>query len=209
MDFKLDKERGIACLLYVIKQLSSADLYNTLKIVYFADKKHIARYGVPLFGETYVAPQFGPMPSFLKNVVDGNSYEYFGIIERVGKRKTQLVSNTEPDMDELSVSNIECLNESIEENRDLSFSKMKAKSHKDEAWIKTRLIAAEQYLDSLKTEGEGSPILSPELFIEGDIISTVSIPILEIAKASGVEEDKLGYITTQIANDNITLSSCY
>ena len=69
-DFNLHKEKAVNSLLFVVSQLEKADTHKTYKILYFADQKHLLRYGRPISGDTYVKMKFGPVPSFVKNIVD-------------------------------------------------------------------------------------------------------------------------------------------
>ena len=39
-----------------------------LKLVYFADRYHLRKYGRPLTGDTYLAMNFGPVPSGTKDI---------------------------------------------------------------------------------------------------------------------------------------------
>ena len=48
-----DADKAVHCLVYVLKKLGGvADLYTLLKIIYFADKRHLERYGRFLFGDS-------------------------------------------------------------------------------------------------------------------------------------------------------------
>ncbi|NHM08334.1 SocA family protein [Flavobacterium sp. CYK-4] len=130
--FKLNIEKALTALLYVSSELgSNADFHKTFKILYFADQKHLVRYGRPIIGDLYVKMKYGPVPSYIKNVVDGNIEQYSNIVEvynRIYMRPIQKF-----DLDYLSASDLECLAESIRENKDLSFDDLTRKSH-DAAW---------------------------------------------------------------------------
>ena len=140
--FSFDKEKGIASLLYVTQQLlrasCKADFHKIFKIFYFADKKHIAKYGRPIVGDYYVAMKNGPVPSHLYDILKaakGNGEAcvrdaYSALFEVKGYYVRPL---TDPDMDEMAESEIECLNESIAENKKKNFQALTDESH-DEAY---------------------------------------------------------------------------
>lgn len=126
-NFNINIEKAINSLLYVVDSLTKADTHKTYKILYFADQKHLVKYGRPIIGDTYVKMNYGPVPSFVRNVVDENIE---GLEEVVAKYNRYYLKNiTEYNLDYLSESEIECLNESINENKDLSFAQLTDKSH--------------------------------------------------------------------------------
>lgn len=147
-NFNLHKEKAVNSLLFVVSQLDKADTHKTYKILYFADQKHLIKYGRPIFGDTYVKMQYGPVPSFVKNVVDE---EIFGLEEVVAKyHKYYIKPLKEANLDYLSESDIECLVESIDENKNLVFGSLTDKSH-DYAYNKANW--AIDYLDMAKAIG--------------------------------------------------------
>jgi len=131
--FSFDKQKGIETLLYITYHVS--DLYKSLKILYFADKLHLSRYGRFISGDRYIAMKNGPVPS--------ESYDILKAAKREGVMKYytsefssdfEVIDNCikpkrEPNVSFLSESDIECLNQSIEENKQLSFGALKDKSH--------------------------------------------------------------------------------
>lgn len=129
--FDLDRSKAINSILFVISKLGveKSDKHKVFKILYFADQKHLVRYGRPITGDTYIKMQYGPVPSFLKNVTDGN--EEGGIIELKGLYHLQ--SSYEYNSEDFSESELECLEESVNENKNSNFNELTDKSH-DQAW---------------------------------------------------------------------------
>lgn len=154
-DFNLHKEKAVNSLLFVVSQLEKADTHKTYKILYFADQKHLLRYGRPISGDTYVKMKFGPVPSFVKNIVDE---QIEGLEEVVAKYNSYFIQPLiKPNLDFLSESDLECLSESIDENKDLNFPDLTEKSH-DFAYNKAGWVI--DYLDMAKTLGAGKEILN-------------------------------------------------
>ncbi len=130
--FKLDSNKALTALLYVSKVLgTNADFHKTYKILYFADQLHLLKYGRPVVGDTYVKMNYGPVPSFIKNIVDGNIDSLTNNVAVYNKKYIKPI--VEPNLDFLSESDLECINESIQSNKDLSFDQLTKKSH-DFAW---------------------------------------------------------------------------
>lgn len=135
--FNFNQKRALAATLYVASKLTLANFHKVLKIIYFADLKHIQRYGSPITGDRYIAMEKGPVASWIMDLLHhktGNEYQrYFTIIAYYIFPK--LPPNI---LDHFSRADMECLNESISENKDLSFGALKRKSH-DLAWNRTKL----------------------------------------------------------------------
>jgi len=133
--FKLNTDKAVNTLLYVSKILGNdADFHKTYKILYFADQMHLAKYGRPIVGDMYVKMKFGPVPSFMRNVIDGNIPEFSDIFQV--ENSMYIKPLAEPNLDYLSETDIECLDISINENKGLSFKRLTDKSH-DFAWNNT------------------------------------------------------------------------
>lgn len=135
-----------AVLLYIISKCKTIDYYHIFKILYFADKDHYAKYGRRIVKDTFCALEYGPVPSnlydaikmatkTLKNVLPNNPLatiaKSVSIVDEIYPNYLKALENA--DMDELSKSDIECLDKSIEENKSASFNDLYLKSH-DSAW---------------------------------------------------------------------------
>ena len=136
--FKFDEEKAISLVLYIAKNLQKkkikTDLHKIFKVLYFADQKHLSQYGRPILGDYYVAMDHGPVPSYIYDIlkiVRGDSIsddvkgfgEYFDVIDHY------VYPKKDPDMDIFSETDLECIDESFQENKDLSFIALKNKSH--------------------------------------------------------------------------------
>lgn len=131
--------KAVEAILYVAHR--NNDMYHVLKILYFADKKHLARYGRLIFGDCYVAMRHGPVPSGAYDVIKYAGGKGLCSDGPRVKGALKIEGNTvwprrEADIRLLSESELECLNEAIEEYGPLSFAELKAKSE-DDAWRST------------------------------------------------------------------------
>jgi uncharacterized phage-associated protein len=187
---RFEEQKALATILYVAHQLGQksperrADLYKLLKVLYFADKKHLARYNRAISGDFYVAMGDGPVPSRIYDMLkfirrDG----YFtsatpGFTEHL-KAALQfsdhitVIPTEEPDLEELSESDIECLDEAIDQHRAFTFGQLKAKSH-DEAYN------------------------------SADYDNCISFE--EIAKSGGADETMVGYVRNWLENQNFSIA---
>jgi len=72
--------------------------------------------------------------------------------------KFLITANENPDLDELSVSDLNCLNKSISENKDLDFNTLSEKSH-DLAWQNADVDDQINILNIAKAGGANSVLL--------------------------------------------------
>jgi uncharacterized phage-associated protein len=143
--FKERVETTIHAILYVIHTVGGkCDFHKIFKIFYFADQKHMNKWGKPILFDDYIAMKDGPVPSIAYDILkslkgsysmylkalDIDFHQYFEFVEPY-----HIKALAAPDMDYLSESEIECLNKSIKENKNLSFGQLSKKSH-DSAWEK-------------------------------------------------------------------------
>ena len=131
---RFDAEKAVEVILYIAKKAPIPDFYHIGKILYFADKDHLQKYGRFICGDSYVAMKFGPVPSGTYDILKYvKGVGYACPMERavnsfaVDNYTVRPIRN--PDLDLFSESNIECLDIAIENYGPLTFDKLKRKSH--------------------------------------------------------------------------------
>lgn len=130
-----------AAVLYVLQAFpEGVDYIKLFKILYFAQREHLVKYGRGVIGDTFHALKYGPVPSFIYKslqMLEGRvehekDLEVF--CEGIRVDEHAVVSAVdEPDMDELSVSDVRCLDKSIKKYRDVDSYRLSRRSH-DVAW---------------------------------------------------------------------------
>lgn len=176
--FELDAEKALEALVYVAARTRGHDLYKALKALYVADKLHLAKYGRLIYGETYCALPCGPVPKAAYDAVRAVADPQFspigtGVGERPAiprqKARTALAHGSrcrldalrDAEIDVLSVSDVECLDEAIRTLAFDSFSQAADRTH-DSAWRKTSHagdIALESIVSALPEDRRG-PVTS-------------------------------------------------
>ncbi|WP_277121534.1 Panacea domain-containing protein [Bacteroides ndongoniae] len=134
-----------AITLYIVNKCGVADIFHILKILYFADRAHYAEWGTRLSEDTFCAMDNGPVASHLYNalkdvtgkeklpagsplkIISDSLYQADPMFEYY------ISAREEADMDELSASDIACLDRSIAENKEQAFGELSKRSH-DQAW---------------------------------------------------------------------------
>lgn len=176
-----------ATVLYVLNAFpNGVDYIKLFKILYFAQRQHLVNYGRTIIDDTFQARQFGPVSSFIRKGLKlkelsqdlPEDFKMFGDGININiQPKCQIISTTvTPDMDELSVSEIKCLDRYIEEFRDMKSEEISAISHEDSAWK----AAYERWKKD------------PQQW---------NMSILEIAEAGGANANTLAYIKENLELD--------
>lgn len=165
MDVQFDKEKALNTLLYVANRIQRKDFHKIFKVVYFADRQHLADWGTPITGDTYIAMEAGPVPSRIYDmlkIVRGDSY----LPDQEGLSAFFRIDNwmyvtplQDADLKKLSKTEREALEDSMNKYGSLSYDEIKEKSH-DVAWrstardfsIKWEDIALEAGLDTEEME---------------------------------------------------------
>lgn len=157
IQYKFDRSKAIASILYVVNILNRVDFHKLSKILYFAERKHLSRYGRPITWDWYVAMKNGPVPSNIYDILkivkgesvykDESLKKYFAVEENYF-----VTAKQQTDLDEFSETDLECLDESIAENKNLSFTQLTDKSH-DTAWKNAPLDDHIDFIDIAKAEG--------------------------------------------------------
>lgn len=132
-------EKAIAALGFLV-QKTGESMYPLLKMMYLADKLHLERFGRFIAGDDYCAMAKGPVPSHAYNIIQtlrGDKSRRPGA--EVAAQFFEygddfmLHLRREPDLDELSSSDIECLQEIVDIYQRVGKWAIKDMSH-DDAW---------------------------------------------------------------------------
>jgi hypothetical protein len=141
--FKFAPEKTRAALHWMLGETGSVDLHTALKTCYFADKRHLNAHGRPIFGATYRAMRFGPVPLEIYEMAKGEALWLPELAQgrypwRLDGYKLSLVDNDAPDMDSLSLSDFDELMRSFQISTRMSFDARTAATHGPD-WQKAEL----------------------------------------------------------------------
>jgi len=109
--FVFDRAKAIESILYLVQKVSDADRYGICKLLYLVDKTSLEKYGRFVFGDSYFAMKEGPVPSNAYNLLKEAAKEPVDGLKVEGN---QVIAERGPDLDRLSESDIECLDQIIE-----------------------------------------------------------------------------------------------
>jgi uncharacterized phage-associated protein len=144
VEFKFDSKRTAAAIGYLVsKKLPDLTKYKICKLLFFADKLHLVRYGRTITGDDYFALDWGPIPS---TTLDGlNDQHPFALRLQAllmrkhggGRHPTySLRSDATVDMRYLSKSDQKVLNNITEAYGQKSFDDLYDLTHLTPAYIR-------------------------------------------------------------------------
>lgn len=134
-----DQRKALHALLFVVTHLPKpANIYNVLKCLYYADRKHLQEYGRQIYGDTFYAREHGPVPSAAHEIVkyvngrakwDLRFPEAFELLE-----DDYLGARGAVDTDLLSRSDMACLLDAARKYGTMPFGRLKEMSRQGNAF---------------------------------------------------------------------------
>ena len=156
-----NKDATMNAVLYIIGKMGgNVDMHKVFKTLYFADMEHLSKYGRSITGDVYIAMDFGPVPSKTDDIfkaVRGDSFfsDQAGDLKRYFHFHNNYMvhADMECDMDWLSETDVECLDNSIAKCKGKNFQQLTAMSH-GIAWQQTARNRAISVKDILRESGD-------------------------------------------------------
>lgn len=127
--FRFDRQKAIEIVLYIAQRIVDPTFHSVSKLMYFADKTSLEKHGRFICGDWYTAMKLGPVPSNTYDLMK-DSIPEFGFMVEMDRC---IVPLRDPDVDELSDSDVECLDIAIAMYGDKPMWKRTEDSH-DAAW---------------------------------------------------------------------------
>jgi uncharacterized phage-associated protein len=178
--FKFDSEKLVQALaFFAARGVEDLDTLKAVKLLYFADREHLLKYGRPIVGDDYYCMKNGPIPtnalSQIQDVLSPNPTgdhdalfdEYF-VVSRETKYP-RLVPKKDPDLDVFSASDIEVLEDVMRTYGKQTSWKLRDLTHMDEC---VRLADKERL-----ARGTGSVRIPFEVFFKGS--ESKLLPLVE------------------------------
>lgn len=154
--FKSNPRKALEVILWLANKQPGIDFHSILKILFFADVYHLNEYGRPIIGDTYNALPYGPVAQTTYDILKndplardalGESELPFDVYNGF-----QVRAKRNPDLDEMSESDIEALENAFEEYGHLDFRGKTDVSHAHPAYrnAEARGVQRMQYEDFIK-----------------------------------------------------------
>jgi len=161
--FRFAAQKALSAIHWMVTQKHDLDLHAALKSCYFGDKSHLNAHRRPIFGATYRAMRFGPVPLEIYEMIKGEALwkaelgtEHFPW--ELSGYHLRCVANTEPDLGVLSETDIEHLERGFEISCSMDFSERTAATHGPD-WQRANL-GLMQYEDMIEDGPQKEAIVS-------------------------------------------------
>ena len=111
--------KALEAVLWIVEQKPGIDVYLVCKCLYFADLKHLSRYGRSIFGEKYVADTYGPRGEAAYGLMRHRMDEMIALgssdvpVRVMTSAPWTVTADRGPDREGLSESDIEVLAEAL------------------------------------------------------------------------------------------------
>ena len=132
--YKFSAEKGFAAVQWMVRQGRPLDIHGALKSCYFADKSHLNEHLQPIFGATYRAMKFGPVPLEIYEILKGESMWLWEanltatpwVLDGFYIRPN---ANTDPDLSVFGESELDHLRAGFEKSVSMTFTARTAATH--------------------------------------------------------------------------------
>jgi uncharacterized phage-associated protein len=164
--FRTNVRKALEVILWFANKRPGIDFHAILKLLFFADKYHLNQWGRPIIGDRYEAGPYGPVAQTTYDILRGDPLVYellqlqqlpFAVTERY-----RVTANRAPDLDKLSESDIEALDEAWREYSHMDFTNLTDASHEDPAYRKAELEGRRDmlYADFLEGANASAEVLA-------------------------------------------------
>ena len=151
--YRFAPKKAFEAIHYMVSSSQPIDLHTILKACYFADKSHLNEHHKPIFGATYRAMRFGPVPLEIYEMVKGESLWLWECGRdrmpwSLHGYRVSLDENENSDLGEFSETEKEHLINGLRQSASMSFTDRTAATHGPD-WQKANggIIAYEDMLD--------------------------------------------------------------
>jgi uncharacterized phage-associated protein len=138
--FQFDEKKGVEALIYVGSKWPSVTAFYASKVLFFAEKFHLNRYARPIVADTFIAMPSGPVPSTLYDFINGQldqAGDPQAILDALDLSRDSypmVKARRQADLDVLSRSDIECLDEALDFCHKFGFQLLSNLTHQEKAW---------------------------------------------------------------------------
>ncbi|MEG2183175.1 MAG: Panacea domain-containing protein [Cloacibacillus sp.] len=154
-------DKALSIILYILSH-GCTNMYNLLKVIYFADKEHIRLSGNTMYRENYYALQKGPVPSTAYDMlkyIRGDGICDFDCLRDAPfhfSSEYEIVADKEYNADFLSDIDYICLNDSLKKYGTMPMGQLITASHEESDYKEAEAddrISFESLVKSVDTDG--------------------------------------------------------
>jgi uncharacterized phage-associated protein len=139
--FNFSEAKALEAVVFVAQKWKGITPFFLAKVMFFADRDHLRKYGRPITGDTYFAMGDGPVPSRIYDMVK-DRLDLFGDPEAIvsgicidkNAKYRRVYALRDPDLDVFSETDVAELDAAIEFCRKRSFPTLSNLTHQEPAW---------------------------------------------------------------------------
>ena len=155
---KYEDQRIKEVLLYILSKTGVVDYYHLMKILYLAERQHLAKWGEKITTDDYYALPHGPVPTRIYDALKAVKEENEGFLAdvlTVEKDMPNVTPLRTPNMEYLSKSEVEALDNAIAKNIVKSFAELEQMTH-DEYYHKALANGRKMSIEDIARSGGAS-----------------------------------------------------
>lgn len=194
LQYQFNLGKFLAVLGQLIESCGPMTKLKIVKLLYLLDRRHFNLFGRPILGDRYLRMEYGPMPTFAKDLIDTIEEKSSFRVKPVAEGKTlsrhfktrragthpEIVLVEAPSADVLSESEREALRWVIKNFGHRSASTLVDITHRHAAWKETQAMAEMDY----------------RLFPKGDPEA-----VARIAEIAAIEQQERGELVEALSLD--------
>lgn len=146
--YNVNSRKALETIVWFANRQNPIDFYHVLKILFYADKKHLNEHGRPILGDTYDALPHGPVARTVYALLkrdDALEAQFLEDDRNPYEDEAFTVSNRywisplrSPDLTCFSDSDIDALEWAFNEYGGKTFAELEEETHKERAWRNAR-----------------------------------------------------------------------
>lgn len=137
--FRFNPHKAVEVVVWFAQRQPGITFHTLLKLLFFAEKLHLNRFGRPILGDDYVAMQYGPVASTTYDILKGDpvALEFLGQERPFEVRNQYTVHAKHPASapQHLSESDVEALEWAFGKYAHLNFRQLTDLTHREPAWV--------------------------------------------------------------------------
>ncbi len=145
--YRPNYEKILEAVVYIARKFPGCGFHHILKVLFYADKFHLQKYGQPILGDSYIKMSAGPVGSYAYDILKQSDFlpTQYGI--EAGKalavdRSSGMPSvqaKRDADMQWFSESDVECLHEALRYCEGMGFHDLCQATHQEPAWLQASI----------------------------------------------------------------------
>ena len=137
--YRLNWEKAFEAIVWLANRQPGIGFFHISKVLFYADKMHLQRYGRPITGDVYIAMTYGPVPSGVYDLLKHEPFLPPEILEKLDESleidRPRVRAKRPVREDQFSGSDLRILEEAYQRYSHVPFGDLSDLSHRERAYI--------------------------------------------------------------------------